>query len=108
VPALARAIDDLGSRARGDKPRGEDVAGGTFTLSNPGPFGARMTLPIINQPQVAIVTVDAIAPLNSCATCTRSLRSRTRRSSSPTCSRGNISGREHVGEQYFASRGGWS
>jgi 2-oxoglutarate dehydrogenase E2 component (dihydrolipoamide succinyltransferase) len=62
VPALALAIDDLGSRARGGKLRGEDVAGGTFTLSNPGPFGARMTLPIINQPQVAIVTVDAIAP----------------------------------------------
>jgi len=62
VPAFGRAIDDLGSRARGGKLTGADVAGGTFTLSNPGPFGARTTLPIINQPQVAILTVDAIAP----------------------------------------------
>jgi 2-oxoglutarate dehydrogenase E2 component (dihydrolipoamide succinyltransferase) len=62
VPALAKAIDDRASRARGGRLRGEDVSGGTFTLSNPGPFGARATLPIINQPQVAIVTVDAIAP----------------------------------------------
>jgi pyruvate dehydrogenase E2 component (dihydrolipoamide acetyltransferase) len=61
VPAIARAIDDLAGRTRGGKLRGTDVAGGTFTLSNPGPFGARTTLPIINQPQVAIVTVDAIA-----------------------------------------------
>jgi 2-oxoglutarate dehydrogenase E2 component (dihydrolipoamide succinyltransferase) len=61
VPGLARAIDDLAGRTRDGKLRGEDVAGGTFTLSNPGPFGARTTLPIINQPQVAIVTVDAIA-----------------------------------------------
>jgi pyruvate dehydrogenase E2 component (dihydrolipoamide acetyltransferase) len=62
VPAIARAIDDLAGRTRGGKLRGEDVAGGTFTVSNPGPFGARITLPIINQPQVAILTVDAIAP----------------------------------------------
>jgi pyruvate dehydrogenase E2 component (dihydrolipoamide acetyltransferase) len=62
VPGLARAVDDLAVRARGGKLRGEDVAGGTFTLSNPGPYGARRTLPIINQPQVAILTVDAIEP----------------------------------------------
>jgi pyruvate dehydrogenase E2 component (dihydrolipoamide acetyltransferase) len=62
VPSIAQAIDDLAGRTRGGKLRGEDVAGGTFTLSNPGPFGARRTLPIINQPQVAIMTVDAIAP----------------------------------------------
>jgi pyruvate dehydrogenase E2 component (dihydrolipoamide acetyltransferase) len=61
VPAIARAIDDLAGRTRDGKLRGTDVAGGTFTLSNPGPFGARTTLPIIKQPQVAIVTVDAIA-----------------------------------------------
>jgi 2-oxoglutarate dehydrogenase E2 component (dihydrolipoamide succinyltransferase) len=61
VPAIARAIDDFAGRTRDGKLRGTDVAGGTFTLSNPGPFGARTTLPIINQPQVAIVTVDAIA-----------------------------------------------
>jgi pyruvate dehydrogenase E2 component (dihydrolipoamide acetyltransferase) len=62
VPELARAINDLADRARGNRLRSQDVAGGTFTLSNPGPFGARTTLPIINQPQVAIITVDAIAP----------------------------------------------
>jgi pyruvate dehydrogenase E2 component (dihydrolipoamide acetyltransferase) len=61
VPAIAQGIQELADRTRGGKLRGEDVAGGTFTLSNPGPFGARTTLPIINQPQVAIVTVDAIA-----------------------------------------------
>jgi 2-oxoglutarate dehydrogenase E2 component (dihydrolipoamide succinyltransferase) len=61
VPAIAASIVDLGNRARAGNLRGEDVAGGTFTLSNPGPFGARITLPIINQPQVAILTVDAIA-----------------------------------------------
>jgi pyruvate dehydrogenase E2 component (dihydrolipoamide acetyltransferase) len=62
VAAIAQAIDGLGRRARDGSLRSGDVAGGTFTLSNPGPFGARITLPIINQPQVAIVTVDAIAP----------------------------------------------
>jgi 2-oxoglutarate dehydrogenase E2 component (dihydrolipoamide succinyltransferase) len=62
VPALAQAINVRAVRARGGRLRGADVAGGTFTLSNPGPFGARTTLPIINQPQVAILTMDAIAP----------------------------------------------
>jgi 2-oxoglutarate dehydrogenase E2 component (dihydrolipoamide succinyltransferase) len=62
VPELARAIHDLADRARNGKLTNDDVAGGSFTVSNPGPFGARITLPIINQPQVAIVTVDAIAP----------------------------------------------
>jgi pyruvate dehydrogenase E2 component (dihydrolipoamide acetyltransferase) len=62
VPAIAHAIDDLARRTRDGKLRNDDVTGGTFTLSNPGPFGARITLPIINQPQVAIMTVDAIAP----------------------------------------------
>ncbi|MFC8827368.1 2-oxo acid dehydrogenase subunit E2 [Streptomyces sp. NPDC057137] len=62
VPAFAREINALAGRTRSGELRGGDVAGGTFTLSNPGPFGARTTLPIINQPQVAIITVDAIAP----------------------------------------------
>jgi pyruvate dehydrogenase E2 component (dihydrolipoamide acetyltransferase) len=62
VPAIAQAIEELARRTRDGRLRSDDVAGGTFTLSNPGPFGARTTLPIINQPQVAIVTVDAIAP----------------------------------------------
>jgi 2-oxoglutarate dehydrogenase E2 component (dihydrolipoamide succinyltransferase) len=62
VPTIAKAINELATRTRLHQLRGSDVAGGTFTLSNPGPFGARTTLPIINQPQVAILTVDAIAP----------------------------------------------
>jgi 2-oxoglutarate dehydrogenase E2 component (dihydrolipoamide succinyltransferase) len=62
VPTIAKAVDDLARRTRDGKLRNDDVTGGTFTLSNPGPFGARITLPIINQPQVAILTVDAIAP----------------------------------------------
>jgi pyruvate dehydrogenase E2 component (dihydrolipoamide acetyltransferase) len=61
VPQLAVAIDERARRARSGSLTGADMAGGTFTLSNPGPFGARTTLPIINQPQVAIMTVDAIA-----------------------------------------------
>jgi 2-oxoglutarate dehydrogenase E2 component (dihydrolipoamide succinyltransferase) len=39
----------------------DDVKQGTFTVTNPGPFGARFTLPIINQPQVAILATDAIS-----------------------------------------------
>ncbi len=38
----------------------DDVLGGTFTITNPGPFGTFMTLPIINQPQVAILSTDGI------------------------------------------------
>ncbi len=38
----------------------DDVVGGTFTVTNPGPFGTFMTLPIINQPQVAILSTDGI------------------------------------------------
>ncbi|MFJ5263323.1 2-oxo acid dehydrogenase subunit E2 [Streptomyces sp. NPDC088387] len=62
VPELARSIHTLAARARSGQLTGADVSGGTFTLSNPGPFGARQTLPIVNAPQVAIITVDAVAP----------------------------------------------
>jgi 2-oxoglutarate dehydrogenase E2 component (dihydrolipoamide succinyltransferase) len=61
VPQLAAGIHALAERTRRGELSSNDVSGGSFTLSNPGPFGARMTLPIINQPQVAILTVDAIA-----------------------------------------------
>jgi 2-oxoglutarate dehydrogenase E2 component (dihydrolipoamide succinyltransferase) len=61
VSEIALAIHDLADRTRRGRLSAADVSGGTFTLSNPGPFGARMTFPIINQPQVAIMTVDAIA-----------------------------------------------
>lgn len=62
VPELARRIHALADLARSGRLGGSDVSGGTFTLSNPGPFGARQTLPIVNAPQVAIITVDAVAP----------------------------------------------
>ena len=52
---IAREIHDLADRARTKKLTPDDVLGGTFTITNPGPFGTYATLPIINQPQVAIL-----------------------------------------------------
>jgi len=57
---LSRAIADLASRARSKQLKPEDVQGGTFTITNPGTFGAQFGMPIINQPQVAILGVGAI------------------------------------------------
>jgi 2-oxoglutarate dehydrogenase E2 component (dihydrolipoamide succinyltransferase) len=57
---LSRAIDDLATRARAKKLNPEEVQGGTFTITNPGVFGALYGLPLINQPQVAILAVGAI------------------------------------------------
>jgi len=57
---LQRAISDLGERARTKKLKPEEVQGGTFTITNPGIFGAMFGLPIINQPQVAILGVGGI------------------------------------------------
>jgi pyruvate dehydrogenase E2 component (dihydrolipoyllysine-residue acetyltransferase) len=57
---LSRAIADLAARARAKQLKPEDVQGGTFTITNPGIFGAQFGLPIINQPQVAILGVGAI------------------------------------------------
>jgi 2-oxoglutarate dehydrogenase E2 component (dihydrolipoamide succinyltransferase) len=57
---LAKAIQDLAQRARSKHLKPEDVQGGTFTITNPGIFGALFGLPIINQPQVAILGVGAI------------------------------------------------
>ena len=57
---LARAINDIGSRARSKKLNPEEVQNGTFTITNPGIFGALYGLPLINQPQVAILGVGAI------------------------------------------------
>jgi pyruvate dehydrogenase E2 component (dihydrolipoamide acetyltransferase) len=58
--ALSRAIDDLANRARMKKLNPEEVQGGTFTITNPGVFGALYGLPLINQPQAAIMGVGAI------------------------------------------------
>jgi 2-oxoglutarate dehydrogenase E2 component (dihydrolipoamide succinyltransferase) len=57
---LSRAIEDLASRARSKKLNPEEVQGGTFTITNPGIFGAVYGLPLINQPQVAILGVGVI------------------------------------------------
>jgi pyruvate dehydrogenase E2 component (dihydrolipoyllysine-residue acetyltransferase) len=60
LQGLARAINDLGERARTKKLLPEDVQRGTFSITNPGVFGGLMGTPIINQPQVAILGVGAI------------------------------------------------
>jgi pyruvate dehydrogenase E2 component (dihydrolipoamide acetyltransferase) len=57
---LSRAIADLAARARAKQLKPEEVQGGTFTITNPGNFGAQFGLPIINQPQVAILGIGAI------------------------------------------------
>ena len=57
---LSRAVADLANRARGKQLKPEEVSGGTFTITNPGVFGALFGMPIINQPQVAILGVGNI------------------------------------------------
>ena len=58
--AIAREISDLAGRARSKKLTPDDISDGTFTITNPGPYGTLLTLPIINQPQVAIVSTDGV------------------------------------------------
>ena len=57
---IAREIRDLAARAKSKQLGPDEVVGGTFTITNMGPFGTTLTLPIINQPQVAIMATDAI------------------------------------------------
>jgi len=57
---LARAVQDLADRARAKRLSPDEVQGGTFTITNPGGFGAIGGTPIINQPQVGILDVEAI------------------------------------------------
>ncbi len=57
---LQRAVTDLGERARSKRLKPEEVQGGTFTITNPGVFGAKFGMPIISQPQVAIMGVGGI------------------------------------------------
>ncbi len=58
--AIAREISDLATRARTRKLTPDEIQGGTFTISNNGSAGSVLTMPIINQPQVAIISTDAI------------------------------------------------
>jgi 2-oxoglutarate dehydrogenase E2 component (dihydrolipoamide succinyltransferase) len=60
ILGASRAINDLGDRARSKKLSPDDVQGGTFTITNPGVYGGLFGLPIINQPQVAILGVGGI------------------------------------------------
>jgi len=60
LSGLARAINDLGERARTKKLSPDEIQRGTFTITNPGVFGSYAGAPIINQPQVAILGVGAI------------------------------------------------
>ena len=57
---LSRAIADVAERARAKQLKPEEVHGGTFTITNPGQFGAQFGMPIINQPQVAILGVGTV------------------------------------------------
>ena len=58
--AIATEISDLANRARERKLSPDEISGGTFTLSNNGSAGSVLTMPIINQPQVGIISTDAI------------------------------------------------
>jgi pyruvate dehydrogenase E2 component (dihydrolipoamide acetyltransferase) len=60
ISGLARAANDLAERARAKQLKPDEVAGGTFTITNPGVYGGLFGTPIINQPQVAILGVGAI------------------------------------------------
>lgn len=60
VPELAMQFHELGVRAKAGTLSADDLQGGTYTLSNPGPYGTLFTAPIINQPQVGILSMDAI------------------------------------------------
>jgi pyruvate dehydrogenase E2 component (dihydrolipoamide acetyltransferase) len=57
---IARAIADLAARARAHELKPDEVVGATFTITNPGPFGSLVSVPIINQPNVGILSLDAI------------------------------------------------
>ena len=57
---LARAVNDVATRARANRLTADDLSGGTFTVNNPGSYGSVLSQPIINQPQAAILTMEAI------------------------------------------------
>jgi len=58
--ALAREVANLADRARSKRLTMDDISGGTFTLTNAGPFGTLFTIPVINQPQIAIIATDGV------------------------------------------------
>jgi pyruvate dehydrogenase E2 component (dihydrolipoamide acetyltransferase) len=60
LKVLAREISALASKARAKRLTMDDISGGTFTITNAGPFGTFITVPVINQPQVAILSTDGV------------------------------------------------
>jgi 2-oxoglutarate dehydrogenase E2 component (dihydrolipoamide succinyltransferase) len=60
LPQLAREINDLAARARAGKLKPDELTEGTYTITNNGAYGTVITAPIINQPQVAILSTDAV------------------------------------------------
>jgi 2-oxoisovalerate dehydrogenase E2 component (dihydrolipoyl transacylase) len=60
ISGINKAIADVAARARAKKLRVDDFGGGTFTVDNTGWFGSNLTMPIINVPEVAILTMEAI------------------------------------------------
>jgi len=57
---LSRDVVDVATRARTKQVTPDDLSGGTFTITNPGQYGTMMQFPIINQPQVAILSTDGV------------------------------------------------
>jgi pyruvate/2-oxoglutarate dehydrogenase complex dihydrolipoamide acyltransferase (E2) component len=60
IVGMQRAITDLANRARSKQLKPDEITGGTFSLTNPGPYGSMLSVPIIAQPQTAILAFDAI------------------------------------------------
>jgi 2-oxoglutarate dehydrogenase E2 component (dihydrolipoamide succinyltransferase) len=60
VEGLAKRIKDIASRARSNQLTPDETRGGTFTITNPGPFGSIMATPVINLPQVGILDTEAV------------------------------------------------
>jgi 2-oxoglutarate dehydrogenase E2 component (dihydrolipoamide succinyltransferase) len=60
VPEIARAIADIAERARSNALKPDDMTEGTYSLTNNGSFGTFITAPVINQPQVAILSIDGV------------------------------------------------
>jgi 2-oxoglutarate dehydrogenase E2 component (dihydrolipoamide succinyltransferase) len=60
IVGLARSVNDIATRARSKKLKPDEVHGGTFTITNPGPFGSIISVPIMNPGETAILAFDAI------------------------------------------------
>jgi 2-oxoglutarate dehydrogenase E2 component (dihydrolipoamide succinyltransferase) len=58
--AIGRQVGQLAAKARSKRLSPDDLVGGTFTLTNAGPFGTYLTIPVINQPQTAILSTDGV------------------------------------------------